>query len=350
MRTEAVGNADLLKLVRGLPPLSVGETVSIKILGHQNGKYSIILNGQYLEAESNLPLQIGERIKVRIEALEPKVILVPLEEVDLEKEIMATLKGNLRLFRQEPDLLGRVFNQGLKIIRAAKQGVLRVYFSRDNLEKLIDKWESLMGKALDVREFAAELGLFHERNLARDKNVSENLKAILIRLNEELEGAKLPRMKEMEELSGWISATLSRIESCQVVNVLSQERGGLFFLPLPFLFGGEIRIGEFFGEAKKTKEGKESRIWFYIDLPVLGPIMVEMRFLSERLSVLVRCERRESKEFLEGKMASLKERLDNLGYRVATLGCRIESDLESIRRDLWQAVPAYNEGALRISV
>lgn len=347
---SSLKGAGVLSQMGELPPLSVGEVVSVKVMGFLNGKYQVTLKGRQLEAEAKMPLQVGDRIKVKIAALEPRVILVPVEVKDGSKEYAAAVKTFLRLFRQQPDLLGEVFTQGQRIFAPHKTDIYGMYVSKELIGAIADRLKTIMAKGTEVKDLAYSLGLFHERDIAAGTNNQDNLKSLLLKLAGELETSAERRPKEVEELARWVASTLSRLETCQVVNIISRDREGLFFLPLPFVFGGELRIGEFYGEVAKNEDAKECGAWIFVDPPRLGPILVEMRLLGERLSVLVHCEKSESRDFLSDRVAQLKQRLDAAGFPIASLVFTFARELDERRRDLWQRIPAYREGTLQVTI
>jgi len=346
----AVNRAHLVAPAGELPPLSVGETVSVKIAGFKNGKYEILLNGERLEAESKIALPVGERLTVRVTALEPRVILTPVGSPDVNREFLTAIGVFWRLFRQEPSLFKDVLAQGHEMFTREGGERLRGAIDESMASALAHKLAAVLNKGTEVKELASTLGLFHERDLANGVKPPESLKSLLLQLADELKETAGGRSKEVEALSRWVSATLNRIETCQVVNVLSRDREGLFFLPLPFLLGGEPRVGEFYARVEEKEAQKGCRAWVFLDLPALGRVMVEMHLTGDRLSVFVRCEQVESKDYLLKRAGQLKERLGEEGYRSLTLGFGVERDLDNVRRDLWQGIPAFHEGTLQVRV
>ncbi|MCX7982210.1 MAG: flagellar hook-length control protein FliK [Syntrophales bacterium] len=333
-----------------LPPLSVGEKVSVYVTGQERGKYLILIKGRPLEADSKIPLPIGEKITVRVQALEPKVVLVPVENRESSKGQLSTIRALLQLYRQEPDLLGKVLMEGQKILAPERMALYRRYVSGELLDALTQRFTSAVTGSTDVRSLAYNLGLFHERNLFAGGEDGAHLKSILLKIGGELENISMKRPAEVDELARWVSTTLSRIEACQVVNVLSRDREGVFFLPLPFLWGQELRVGEFYGHVKGKDTAKECRAWIFVNPPNLGLILIELYLAEERLSVLVRCEKKESESFLQKKIDHLQQQLKEVGYVTVKVGCTITRDLEDFRRDLRQQVPAYEEGMLQVTI
>ncbi len=333
-----------------LPPLAVGDVLSVKVMGAHGGKFTILLNGAPMEAESSLPLQVGERVTVRIASLEPRIVLVPMGIKRESSDEMKIVTTHLRLFHQEPKVLDGVLSSGVKLFMASQRASYRGIISDSLLAAIREKFDAVFDHSMDVGKCAAALGLFHERDIARGSADSSNLKALLLKLDAELKQLPSPTRPEMAELSRWVKAAMNRIEACQVVNVFNEERGGLCYLPIPFLFGEEVRVGDFFSQAKKTAKGKEFAVWIALDFPQLGPIMVELRLVGKKLSTLIRCERVETRDELIGKIESMGEKLREAGYEISALGCTVEAAMGDRQRDIWMDVPAYQEGTVQVKV
>jgi len=331
-----------------LPPLAVGDVVAVKVTGVNQGKFTILVNGTTLEAESSLPLSVGERITVRIASLEPRIVLVPLESKRDTSNI--ALEKYLRLFHQEPRVVADLLRLGKELLTANQRESYRGTVSDALLTALTEKFDALFDHGMDVGKWAAALGLFHERDIARGTANPDNLKALLLKLAEKLEQLPSPKPIEVGELARWVKMAVERIDVCQLVNVLSRDREGLCYVPIPFLFGEEVRVGDFFCRAKPTPKGKECKVWIFVDFPELGSIMMDLSLVGKRLSAFIRCGQAETRDVLAEKLVLMKEKLNAAGYEISTLGCSVERELDNRRQALWEEVPAYAEGALQVRV
>jgi len=239
---------------------------------------------------------------------------------------------------------------GLKLLTGRSSDAHRELLPENLLAAVTEKFTALFDAGRDVKNCATTMGLFHERNVAQGAANADNLKALLLKLDGALERLSTTKPTEVRELAQWVKMAVERIDVCQLMNVVSRQRDGLLYLPIPFLFQNEVRVGDFFSRLRKTTLGKECTAWVFVDFPELGPVMVELRLVGKRLSSLVRCGSETTRDYLAEKMMSLKERLYEAGYEVLALGCVVERELERRRQELWEDIPAYHDGALQVSV
>jgi len=237
-----------------LPPLAVGDVVSLKVTGVQPGKVTITLNGSTLEADTAIPLQIGERLTVRIASLEPRVVLVPLTA---KKETTSvTLERYLKLLHQEPKVMEEMLRTGLKLLTGRSSDAHRELLPENLLAAVTEKFTALFDAGRDVKNCATTMGLFHERNVAQGAANADNLKALLLKLDGALERLSTTKPTEVRELAQWVKMAVERIDVCQLMNVVSRQRDGLLYLPIPFLFQNEVRVGGFFFAPQEDHAGE----------------------------------------------------------------------------------------------
>lgn len=333
-----------------LPPLSVGEVIEATVTGKQGGKVTLQVKGMSLEASSNIPLEAGQTISVRISQLSPKILMTPLkggDAADASQPIMEHIKN----FRMNPALFKGVVATGKDLLSSASIENYKDLMPNTNFEAIKERFDSLLFSKDTFRNYGDRLGLLHEHAIATGKGSNENLKAMLLKLQEDIRQAvsgKSGAGEIMAALDDFAAATVQKIETCQVINVMSMEKGGPFFLPLSFLFGNEIRTGEFYATAKETGRGKEMRAVLFLDLDHLGRVMAEASLVNGDLKCYFRCEEEETREFLSRRVSDLKDGLEAVGYKAKDIQCYHERMMDAVKMEVLEAFPAYSEGVLNI--
>ncbi|MDD5167393.1 MAG: flagellar hook-length control protein FliK [Syntrophales bacterium] len=334
-------------------PLSVGEVVDATVTGKQNGKFIINVKGTSLIASSNLPLDEGQKIAVRISQLQPKIVMVPLncalEVTDGEKQLL----DHLMQFKQDPAMLEVIFNAGKEILSPSQIKKYQQLMPESDFHAISERFESLLVSKDTLGEYADKLGLLHEHAIAQGKGTTDNLKSLLIKLQDDIGrvvSEKVGVAKELSALSEFVSSSINKIETYQAVNVMSLGKDGPLLLPFPLLFKDEIRTGEFYASSKETSAGRELRAVLFMDMDNLGKIMAEARLSGGGMRCFLRCENPETRDFLAERISGLKDGLDALGYKTGDIGCYYERNMDAARKDLLEEFPAYSEGVLNIRI
>ena len=332
-------------------PLSIGEVVDATVVGKEGSKLLIDVKGMTLAASSNLPLAEGQTVSLRISQLQPSILLVALNGTGEALEGGGMQLEHLIRFKQDPGMLTGIFTASKDVLSPAKIASYRQLLPGTDVSAISERLDSLLFSKESLDGLADKLGLLHEYNIASGKGAADNLKAMLIALQDDIAkavSAKPDAAKELSELSAFAAASIDKIEAYQTINVLSLEKDGPFFLPLPFLFQNGIRTGEFYGTAKDTAEGKELRAVVFMDLEKLGKVMAEARMVGGGLRCLFRCEVPETRDFLSERISLLKDGLDALGYQTGDIRCCHERNMEAARRELQEELPPYQDGLLNI--
>lgn len=335
-----------------MPPLAIGEVVEATVVAKQDGKFRIAVKGVYMEASSELPLAEGQKITVQVGRLHPQILLVPVngEERDLQPRI----NDLVRNFKQEPNVLENTFASGRDMLSPARIDRCRNLMPGTDLLAIRERLLSLLFSRETLEDYAGRLGLLHERAIAEGKGGDDNLKAMLIKLQEDIEkiisrgGTIAP---EVAGLQDFAASAIGRIETLQAVNLLSAAQDGLFFFPFPYLARhDEIRTGEFFASRKEAAQGRELRAVLFLDLDRLGKIMAEARLTGGAIRCAFRCEKEEARGILSEKIPLLQEGFSALGYKTNDIRCYHEKDMAAARREILEEMPAYATSTLNINV
>jgi hypothetical protein len=296
------------------PPLSIGEVVDATIKEKQGGKYVIMVKGISMEASSNVPLGEGQKISLRISQLYPKILMIPVTGEESPAVARQVLE-HVKIFKQDPAMLGSIFQRGKDIFSREKMAQYKELMPATDFQAIKDHLEGLIFSKDDLGGYARRLGLCHEHVLASGTGIGDNLKAAMMKLQEDIDSllsGKSTAGDALAELSEFAALTVGKIETCQVVNCLSVDREGLFFLPIPFLLKDDLRIGEFYASKKETVRGKEFRAVLFLDMDNLGKIMADIKLTDASMKCAFRCEDVGARDFLSERIGFLKEGLEAL--------------------------------------
>jgi hypothetical protein len=333
-----------------VPPLSVGEVVEATVVGKQGGKMTIMVKGSPMEASSTVPLEAGQTIPVRISQLSPKILMVPVKGGDVAdgaQEIVEYVKN----FRRDPAILKGIVAAGKDLLSPVNIERYQILMPETDFAAIRERFESLLFSKDTFRNYADKLGLLHEHAIASGNGSNDNLKAMLLKLQEDIQKAvseKSGAGDALAALEDFAAATVQKIETCQVVNLMSLEKDGLFFLPFSFLLGHEIRTGEFYAATKETGRGKEMRAVLFLDMDHLGRIMAEASLLGGNVKCYFRCEEAQTKDFLARRVSGLKDGLEAVGYQAKDIQCYHERMMDAAKMEVLESLPAYSEAVLNV--
>ncbi len=337
-----------------LPPLSVGEVVDAKILENSRyGKNLILLKNYRVMANSELVLRKGEKIAVRVEQLHPKVILhIVQNKISQNSRVVDCL----RFYRSNPKALLEFVTEGIDRFSLKNLGELATYLGEKDvkniqsiLKSLIFSRESLKNP-LFLRDFVHKFGYLMENGLGEAlkrksdrtiniRNVSQNLKGILIRLSGRLQTLMETRnLPAAEKLAGFISSSLKTIDSHQVINYMFQENEGKYMFQIPLLFPENLGLAEIFVKFRdQNSKGKGSqgdkRVLFLLNMDVLGDIVVDAKIEAKKIDCVLKCEDENVCDFIRPFLVELGERLMALGYGIDCLKCVTEKDNLKIKSE-----------------
>ncbi|MDD2670944.1 MAG: hypothetical protein PHG91_00435 [Syntrophales bacterium] len=321
-----------------VPGMALGETLDALIAGRTDYKNVLIrIRGAAIAAETEVPLEVGEKIQVRVDSLQPRVVLSVIGRTNPETSI---LNDYLRLFRSSPkgmaDLMGalleriRTLEAAGRLLQGGMQGELRQL-----LESLLLTKETVKDP-LWLQRYIAGLGLLWEKGLlkaARERSSEiggKSLKSVLMNLIAESPAAAGDPAAAVE-IKGLAELLLKTIEAHQVVNILSQERDGRFFIQVPFLTPGGVGAGDILIETEE-REGKGKRdarkfnIRISVEMDVLGRLNIDAGISAGALSCSIRCCDDTARDFITGSLDSLADGLKALGYRIERLECYVGKD------------------------
>ena len=314
-----------------LPPLSVGEVVEAEIMETSRyGKALILLKNSRVMADSGLPLKKGEKIAVRVTQLHPGVILrIVRNEISQNSKLM----DYLRFYRSNPKALFEFLIEGIDRFSPENLGKLAARLENEDvrniqnvLKSLIFSRESLKNP-LFFRDYACKFGYLME-----EKNASQNLKELLIKMSCRLQSLMETRnFPAAEKLAGFVRSSLQAIDSHQVINYLFQEYEGKYMFQVPLLFPENMGLAKIFvkfGDRDSKGKGRrnEKNVLFLLNMDVLGDIIVEAKIKTKKIGCVLKCKDENICNFIRLFLEELGEKLTALGYDIDYLTCVTEKD------------------------
>lgn len=170
--------------------------------------------------------------------------------------------------------------------------------------------------AKHMKALIKALGLEYEANVAKDVQTAramDGLKPLLLRVQQE---------RGDETLTKQVDTLIHRLTGQQL---LSHEQGPIqpLFIQLPFLFGNERTDVTIHWQARKKQNGEIDphycRLLFYLQLPVLKEITVDVRIQNSIVHVSLFNDTPQLETIVSLMQPMLKERLVACGYTLSTV-------------------------------
>lgn len=295
----------------------------LKILDSETAVINI--KGQNFTARTLIPLKIGADMAFKVEGLSPVPVLKPLGIQFVKPEaanisaILSAIKDNLwkSVFEKIPSVKGSTLE--------------KISYGQivENLpKKLLES-----GKSEYLKEIIDRSGLFLEAKLRRAIE-QKPIEAVQIRqlINNDMKGL----------LSGLISKTdneeakqlLSVIKSLQALDMSGFEQERKIFIPLPVLLpDGHFCIAQLLFQLpmvlkdapEESAEEKGSlKISLLLELSSLGPIRADFTLKGKMVYGMFRAAIFETVEILENGMESFVKNLENKGFSIQCIECRLK--------------------------
>lgn len=294
---------------------------------HQ-GRAVINIEGLGITADSNLPLKPGDRVKLQITEIQPKVVLSLLSREPGQLDLLSTrirdaLPAREPLSKLIPELLAQLRSRpdtDTGTSGGLVESIESTVIGPDNASKI------------SIPRILESLGLRREALLrARaegtppDGEVGRDLRTLLARelrnRNAEVgpgenrnRSDRLRSLAENLELIRWLNSVPRKEDSAQLLPLL-------FHLP-----GGEWTDVEVYFLKKQPEtdeDGDETaasappfRVLILLDMPSMGRIRADAFFQRESLHLSFHVEREETRDLIERKGQELVRALEARGWNI----------------------------------
>lgn len=317
----------------------------------------LTIKNQSFLADSDLPLKVGDKLLVRVEQLQPQIVL---RVVNHEGAPSSLMNNYLRLYMEKPEALMDIFRRGSEVFNQnLPKGLLpeSVKESIGNILRTIDSLifsEGTSQNSSFIKDYAANLGFLLEYGLLKmlqarreqgRHQAPEGLKGAFIKLAEELQslikdGRSVGQegAQKLTQLLKFAESSIKAIETGQIINIISQENDGRYALQIPLLFPDGIRTGEIFIETGEKGKGVEReknryRVAIFLSMDALGDMMVDVTMAGVKIGCLFKFEDREAQDFFTSLLPGLENALSLLGYDGEYLTCITDKNLSRAREE-----------------
>jgi hypothetical protein len=331
--------------------LSVGEILEtrvIEILSDRN--ILIALKGIKMPAESEVALNKGDAVRVKVESLHPQVILRIMGGAVTEESIVVDY---LRWQRANPDSISHMVTEAFSLLNGENIGKIVRYLPEEVLRrtsqmfKLLVLTQETRGGNF-VRDYLGNLGMLTESHLRKIAEGSQgvnqgdfapqNLKSLLLRLSDEIQNLLMKRdaldhegMITLTKLSEFVESSLKTIESQQIMNFILQEAESKYLFQIPIQFPDYVRKGDIYIEYDRDTRNKEHkgnyRVIIFLNMDILGEMIIEAKLEGTVVGCLIKCKNQETCDFVSSFLEELRRTLMAAGCEISIMKCVAEVDL-----------------------
>jgi hypothetical protein len=244
-----------------------------------------------------------------------------------------------------PGVLGGLFGDLtglLRGLRLRQNTELNLASLADQLADALPEGGQLTAETL--RKLVGDLGVDLEGRLAQwllqgqdglPEDVKDSLRGSLLRLLAQLEGLD-GENGQVQMLLGRVRDTLQTLDTMQAVNVPTENRDALV-LQLPFMMDGQPTTADLQLYYQKRGDGQidpnNLRFTLALDLSGLGPVRFELTAVNKRASLRIYAADETRAKFLEGELGDLQAGLENCGYAIADIACRVADARDDLPLD-----------------
>jgi hypothetical protein len=306
------------------------------------------LAGSQIEAESSSSLNPGQQLRVRVDQIQPQVLLHVTELVStLGAEAAKLLRSLLPAHADTGELL----DQLASLLKTENQNQLATA-AQAKLKRALAMILS-DGKPPDaerLKHFLQDGGIYYEAKLSR--TARENPQHLGEVAENDLKGLLLSVLKEAgtgtssAALKNAITEQLNNIETQQAVSLLAQLDGGIFQLQIPFFAGGGFstvalsveRDGKGGGSERDDSPAGGYNLLFLLDLENFGRTRIDAHVGENQLRVQFYLDRDGSIALLRQELPSFRESLLAMGYREVFLSVTALKDIPTEKRQKFDAI------------
>jgi hypothetical protein len=335
-----------------LLPLELGQELDALVVEElDGGRLLVKIGATLIEADGPGGLRAGQQVRLRVEQLQPNVVLHITDlEPTIESEAARLLRTHLPAHADYGELLD------------ALQLELAAYVdpqtdtgpTPDTLAKLRVSIATLLAGGIPptpekLEVLARDGGLFYEAKLfdaaAHD---AEQLPAIS---DHDLKGLLLSALQESKArafsagLQNALSAQLDNLETQQAVNLLAQLDSGAFQMQIPFFTGAGVSTAalavEQDGHGPAGNQAREKggySLLFLLDLKNFGRTRIDAHIDAKEFRAVFYLDREGSLRLIRQELPGFREMLMALGYRDVLLAAKPLRELSQEKREKFAAL------------
>lgn len=335
-----------------LPALELGLELEATVTDElANGKLLLQVGSSLIEADGPGGLSAGQSLKLRVEQLQPQIVLqITQAEPSLKAEATRLLRQHLPVHADEGQLLDNL--QRLLTLHLSKEP--NGAEAKSPLAKLHEAITHLVAhesavQPETVQSLLQDGGIFYEAKLAQaTQHDPEGLRAIA---DQDLKGLLLAALSEAiitapaERLTPAITAQLNNLETQQAANLLAQVTDGSVHLQIPFFNGASFSTAAVAIERDGKGNAGTSRnqsggygLLFLLDLENFGRTRIDAHVHEQSLRVMFYVDRDSSVVSIKEELPQFRQLLQGLGYQDVLLAARPLRDIPEDKRQKFDAL------------
>ncbi len=289
--------------------------------------------GSKVVAKSFVPLKAGDQVLLKAAFSDSKLILKFIGFVDggltLDKNSILKLLGNKSLYEDLAKIFTEFKNDSEFLDKACLKelGKLKDIFDLISLKS--DKSEhKILENIIKTSGLSVENKIFKNILLNKDnvellvKQLIENdVKTLMLKAAE--------KCVQGSETETKLKSFASGFEQLQILNSLSVDETGKFFLPLPVFDNTLLKFGQLFIDLGKAKDvsGEHDncliKVSFFLEMTNLGDLFGEFSFFEKAISGVFKVSNLESLNIIEENIDDLYNTLKKKGFLKCNIKCEM---------------------------
>ena len=341
-----------------LPPLELGQEIDAVVLQLLPGDRLLLgLEGTQVEAESPGGLSVGQRLLLRVDQLQPQLVLHITElEPTIEAEAARLLRVHLPAHADAGELLEQLASLlGSEAKNPTDSTALLKL--RESVTALLS--EGSPPNAERLKSLLQEGGIYYEAKLFHAAKLEPELLRKIA--DSDLKGLLLSALKEASagasaaHFKNALTAQLNNLETQQAVNLLAQLDGGAFQFQIPFFTGAGFSTAALSVErdGKGTADSRGNRtdgynLLFLLDLENFGRTRIDAHVTEKEVRVIFYVDREISVALLKQELPSFRQVLVEMGYREVLLSAKPLKEIAEERRQKFDAIAIGAPSAIHL--
>jgi hypothetical protein len=345
-----------------LPALELGQELEGMVVEELGGGRLLLKVGATLiEAEGPGELGAGQHLRLRVEQLQPQVLLHVTEiEPTLDAEAARLLRAHLPAHADSAELLDSLQHKLAAVLDPLSAGgptAEKLTRLRDSIDTLLVGKRPLTSEKL--QSLARDGGLFYEAKLF---SAAANEGEQLLKIGDvDLKGLLLSALEESGAsafstgLQNALRAQLDNIETQQAVNLLAQLDGGAFQLQIPFFTGAGFSTAvlalepDGHGPDGGSGTGKNGySVLFMLDLENFGRTRIDAYVAGKELRAVFFVDNGESLQIIRQELSGFRETLLALGYSNIQVTAKPLRDLPADKQEKFAALAAGSRSSIHL--
>ncbi|MBA3037558.1 MAG: flagellar hook-length control protein FliK [Desulfobacterium sp.] len=313
---------------RSASPVMFGENeiVKGKVIEILDSETAIInIKGRNFSAKTLVPLKIGADMAFKVERLTPVPVLKPLG-IQFVKPEAASIPTILSAI--EDNLWKSVFEKITTVKGSTPEKISYNQIVENLPKKLLES-----GRSEYLKEIIDRSGLFFEAKL---KGALEqkpiNAEQIRQLINNDVKGLLSDLLSKTDNEEA--KQLLSVIKNLQMLDISGLEQERKIFIPLPFLLpDGQFCVAQLLFQLpmvlkdapeESAEENGQLKISLLLELSSLGPIRADFTLNGKMVYGMFRASIAETVEILETEMDSFVKNLEDKGFSIKHIECRLK--------------------------